>query len=94
MCGGNAGALGPAVDELIARLSEVRRLLDGPDPVRALTGWFGDGHLARTAWPAKPGPAHDIPVSEDELLRLGRDGGWVTAVSADRRAVTVVRPAH
>jgi len=94
MCGGNAQALGPALDELLARLSQARRILDGPDPVRALTGWFGEGHLARTAWPPKPGPAADIPASEPELLRLGRDGGWVTAVSPDRRTVTGVRPAR
>jgi prephenate dehydrogenase len=94
MCGGNAEALRPALDELLARLSQARQMLDGPDPVRALTGWFRDGHVARTAWPPRPGPVADIPASEAELLRLGRDGGWVTAVSPDRRAITGVRPAR
>jgi prephenate dehydrogenase len=92
MCGGNTAALKPVLERFIARLSEARQLLDEPDPVRALTGWFGDGHQARTGWPPDPGPPGEIPVSVGELLRLGRDGGWVTDVSADRRTVTVVRP--
>ncbi|HEX6077319.1 MAG TPA: prephenate dehydrogenase/arogenate dehydrogenase family protein [Micromonosporaceae bacterium] len=92
MCGGNAAALGPALDLFITRLSEARRLLDNADPVRTLAGWLHDGHHARTGWPPRPGPVDELPVSEEELLRLGRDGGWVTAVAADRRTVSAVRP--
>jgi len=92
MCGGNAAALGPVLDRFIARLTEARRLLDKPDPVQALARWFGDGHQARTRWPPHQGPASELPVSAEELLRTGRDGGWVTEVAADRRTVLAVRP--
>jgi prephenate dehydrogenase len=33
-----------------------------------------------------------VPVNRETLLRLGRAGGWVTQVAADRRTVTAFLP--
>ncbi|MGH3731652.1 MAG: prephenate dehydrogenase [Micromonosporaceae bacterium] len=93
MCGGNVDAVRPALDELIDRLGDARRRLDSADPVASLTEWLAAGHRARTGWPPQPGPAAALPVTVAALLQLGRDGGWLTAVAADRRTVTAVRPA-
>jgi prephenate dehydrogenase len=85
MCAGNADALRAELDVLIGRLAQARDLLDDPD---ALTDWLGAGHAVRAKWPAEPGPEEKI--SADQLLELGRAGGWVTAVGAGQ--IVAVRP--
>ncbi len=94
MCGGNAQALLPALDAVTAALGEARAALSAPngDPVAALGPWLAPGYAARSAWPPPSGKALELPARQDALLRLGRDGGWVTAVSTDRRTVTATRP--
>lgn len=94
MCGGNAAAVRPALDAVRATLDTARAALDAPDPIGALRDWFAPGSAARTGWPAPPGTPTELPVGTDALLALGRAGGWITAVAADRRTVTAVRPAR
>ncbi|HWG99330.1 MAG TPA: prephenate dehydrogenase/arogenate dehydrogenase family protein [Pilimelia sp.] len=93
MCTGNAAAVAAALDGLRAALDAARTALDAPDPMAALRPWLAGGHAARSGWPARPGPAGPLPADVTELLGLGRAGGWVTGVAADRRTVTAVRPA-
>jgi len=93
MCGGNAGAVRSALDEVLATLTAARAALDAEDPVQALVPWLTPGSSARGGWPPRPGRPLELPARPDALLRLGRAGGWVTAVADDRRTVTAVRPA-
>jgi prephenate dehydrogenase len=93
MCGGNAAAVGPALDGIIAALADARAALDAADPISALLPWLAPGHAMRAGWPPPPAAPLEIPARPDALIRLGRAGGWVRAVSADRSTVTVVRPA-
>lgn len=93
MCGGNAEAVRPALDAVLDALAGARAALDAPDPIAALRPWFDAGNTVRRHWPPSPGSALELPARADALLRLGRAGGWVTAVAADRRTVTAVRPA-
>jgi len=92
MCGGNAAAVRPALDAILDALTTARAALDGDDPIDALVPWLATGHAARSAWPPRPGDPLELPARPDALLRLGRAGGWITAVADDRRAVTAVRP--
>jgi prephenate dehydrogenase len=104
MCGGNAAAVVPALDAVLAALTEARAALTGGeeqtgqsagearDPIGALRPWLATGYAARTGWPPAPGKMLDLPARQDALLRLGRAGGWITAVAADRRTVTATRP--
>jgi len=92
MCGGNAAAVLPALDTVIKSLEGVRAALSAPDPIAALTPWLIPGHRVRTAWPPRPGASVELPADPARLLELGRAGGWVVAVSADRTTVTAVRP--
>jgi prephenate dehydrogenase len=94
MCGGNAAAVGPALDAVRSALDAARAALDATDPVAAVQRWYEPGYAARTAWPPAPGKSLDLPARPDALLRLGGAGGWVTAVAPDRRTVTAVRPAE
>jgi prephenate dehydrogenase len=94
MCGGNAAATGAALDAVLADLAAARAALDGTDPIAALEPWLAPGARARAAWPPPAGEALTLPAEADALRRLGRAGGWVTAVAADRRSVTAVRPVH
>jgi prephenate dehydrogenase len=93
MCGGNAAAVAPALDAAMDTLEAMRAALDGPEPVTALRPLLAPGNAARRAWPPAPGPSVELPARVDALLELGRAGGWVSAVSEDRRTVTGVRPA-
>jgi prephenate dehydrogenase len=92
MCGGNAPAVLASLDAVLNDLGAARAILDGADPVGALRPWLDPGHSARTDWPPQPGETAELPARSDVLLRLGRVGGWITAVSSDRRTVTAVRP--
>jgi prephenate dehydrogenase len=94
MCGGNATAAGPALDAVLDALGRAREALDADDPIGALRAWLAAGHAARTSWPPEPGRPLELPANVGALLRLDRTGGWVTAVAADRRTVTAVRPAE
>ena len=93
MCGGNAAAVGPALDSVIEALQQARRALDAPDPIATLRPWLVPGHEMRANWPPTLGEPLDIPARPDVLLRLGRAGGWVRAVAPDRTTVTAVKPA-
>ncbi|MFY1696586.1 prephenate dehydrogenase [Solwaraspora sp. WMMA2101] len=93
MCGGNAAAVRSALDEVLAALSVARAALDAAEPIPALVPWLSTGNAARTDWPPTPGRPLELPAQPDALLRLGRAGGWVSAVADDRRTVTAVRPA-
>ena len=92
MCGGNAAAVRPELDALIAELTGMRRLLDAADPVEALIPVLRPAGELRRAWPAPAGPVMELPAAVDPLLRLGRDGGWVVAVDEKHAAVTAIRP--
>ena len=82
MCGGNAGALAAEVDALVARLTQVKALLEGPDPVGVLEEWLRPAYAIRTGWPAS-GAATTMAADRAALLELGRAGGWVTEVHPD-----------
>ncbi len=92
MCGGNAEAVRAALDDVLVDLGGALAALEEPDPVAALPRWLSAGTTARAAWPATASESVDLPAVPDVLLRLGRAGGWVTAVGADLRTVTAARP--
>jgi prephenate dehydrogenase len=91
MCGGNADAVGDALDAVIDSLRTAREALNADDPIAALLPWLTSGTDVRAAWPPVPSEPATLPVDVDVLLRLGRAGGWVSAVAADRRTVTASR---
>ncbi|WP_203966413.1 prephenate dehydrogenase [Actinocatenispora thailandica] len=92
ICAANAPAVRAALDRLIADLGTARAALDAPAP--ALETWFGAGHAARAGWPPTAGPAIPIPPERDDLLALGRAGGWLTEIAGTRlTAVLPSRPA-
>ncbi len=92
MCGGNAAAVRSALDRVISLLGTARAALDADDPIAALVPWLEPPAVARAAWPPRPSDPATLPAKADILMRLGRAGGWVTAVSPDQRTVTAVRP--
>jgi prephenate dehydrogenase len=92
MCGGNAPAVGPALDQVRKTLDELRAALAEPDPVAALRPLLAPASAARAAWPPVPGEPAELPARGDVLLRLGRVGGWITAVDRTRRKVVAMRP--
>ncbi len=92
MCGGNAAAVGPALDRMRAALDGLRAALDDPDPVAALRPLLAPTSAARAAWPPAPGEPVELPARRDVLLRLGRVGGWISAVDRTRRTVVALRP--
>jgi prephenate dehydrogenase len=92
MCGGNAAAVGAALDAVLSLLGTAREALDSADPIGTVTRWLGPAAVARATWPPKPSEQATLPAKPDVLLRLGRAGGWITEVSADHRTVTAARP--
>ena len=58
----------------------------------ALRPLLAPASAARAAWPPVPGEEAELPARSDVLLRLGRVGGWVTAVDRNRRKVIALRP--
>jgi prephenate dehydrogenase len=92
MCGGNAGAVGPALDQVRKTLDDLRAALESADPVAALRSLLAPASAARAAWPPVPGDQAELPARSDVLLRLGRVGGWVVSVDRDRRKVVAKRP--
>jgi prephenate dehydrogenase len=92
MCGGNADAVAPVLAAVTAALAGAAETLRSDHPIPALRDWLAPAAVVRGSWPPRPGSRLDLPANPDALLRLGRDGGWVTAVAADRRTVIAVRP--
>jgi prephenate dehydrogenase len=92
MCGGNATAVRPALDGVLKTVDDLRAALGAPDPVVALRPLLARASAARTAWPPVPGEQATLPARPDVLRRLGRIGGWVTAVDRQRREVVAMRP--
>ncbi|BFU41840.1 prephenate dehydrogenase [Krasilnikovia sp. MM14-A1004] len=92
MCGGNATAVGTALDGVLKTLAELRAALDEPDPATALRPLLAPASAARAAWPVATGTAVEVPWHADALLELGRAGGWVTGVDDERRVLRAVRP--
>jgi prephenate dehydrogenase len=92
MCGGNATAVRPALDGVLKTMDDLRAALAAPDPVAALRPLLAQANAARTAWPPVPGEQATLPARPDVLRRLGRVGGWVTAVDRQRREVVAMRP--
>lgn len=92
MCGGNADAVKPALAAVSEALAEAAAALRSGDPIAALRTWLEQPAEVRGAWPPRPGTRLELPAKPGALLRLGRAGGWVTAVAPDRRTVTAIRP--
>jgi prephenate dehydrogenase len=92
MCGGNADPVAAALDGVLELLQAARTALGEVDPIEALIPWLVPGAQARAAWPPGRSEPATLPASTDVLLRLGRAGGWVNAIAADRRSVTAARP--
>lgn len=93
MCGGNAAAVEPALQRVTDALSGAAAALKTAHPIPALREWLTPGAQVRAGWPPRAEDRATLPARPDVLLRLGRVGGWVTAVSADRRTVSAARPA-
>ncbi len=92
MCGGNAPAVAESLDQVRQLLDAARAALDAPDPIGALAPWLVPPAEARAGWPPQPSAPATLPATVEVLLRLGRAGGWVTEIAADRRTVTAARP--
>jgi prephenate dehydrogenase len=92
MCGGNATAVRPALEDVRRTVDDLQAALTAPDPVAALRPLLARASAARAAWPPMPGEQATLPAQADVLLRLGQVGGWVTAVDRQRREVVAMRP--
>lgn len=92
MSGSNAAAAAPALEEVTAALGTAASALGSPHPIQELRDWFAPAARVRQEWPPRAGSREELPARAEPLLRLGRDGGWVTAVAADRRTVRVSQP--
>ncbi len=90
MCGGNAPAVRPVLDGILAELDSYRRELAAADPIAALTDRLRVPSALRQAWPPRPGAAVELSTELPDLLALGRAGGWITAVGD--RTVEAMRP--
>jgi prephenate dehydrogenase len=92
MCGGNADAVDDALARVVDELRQAAIALDTKDPIAELRKWFAPASRARRAWPPTPSDPAELPARAEVLLRLGRAGGWITDVAADRKTVIAVRP--
>jgi prephenate dehydrogenase len=92
MCGGNAALVLDALDAVVGELDRAREALESDDPIATLRRWVAPAHAARTTWPRGWGADRQIPATVDDLLALGDEGGWITAVAPDGRTVTSARP--
>ncbi|MDQ6936690.1 MAG: prephenate dehydrogenase/arogenate dehydrogenase family protein [Actinomycetota bacterium] len=84
MCCGNAGAVRAELAALMGGLKQAAGLFGDPS---LLTGWFELGRTVRAGWPPAPGAGVEIAVDGElrqQLLALGRGGGHLTGVGADR----------
>ncbi|GAA3344530.1 prephenate dehydrogenase [Amorphoplanes nipponensis] len=80
MCGGNAPAVREVLAGIRAELDAYAGDLAAEDPIALLTERLREPSDLRRAWPPGPGEPSGVPAERGELLRLGRAGGWVTAV--------------
>ncbi|MGH8880255.1 MAG: prephenate dehydrogenase [Stackebrandtia sp.] len=85
MCVGNAGPVHEELDRLIAALTTARDRLSSSDDFR---DWYAPAWRLRSGWPPAMDNAREIPVSKDDFLSLGREGGWIFDV--DRLTATVM----
>jgi prephenate dehydrogenase len=92
MCGGNAAAVRRVLHEVLGDLEQFEKDLGADDPQAALLPALRLASAARNAWPPVAGEPAELPIRSDVLLRLGRVGGWITAVDKDRRKVVAMRP--
>jgi prephenate dehydrogenase len=92
ICAGNPPAVSAALATVSAALAGAATALETPDPIRSLRDWLAPGAEVRTGWPPRPATRLDLPANPGALLRLGRAGGWLTAVAPDRRTVAAARP--
>jgi prephenate dehydrogenase len=92
ICGGNAGPVQAALDTVLAELEAAASALETEDPIAAVRAWAAPANALRTGWPRGRGTPTVLPAAGPDLLALGADGGWITAVAADWRSVTAVRP--
>lgn len=94
MCGGNAAAVRDALDSVLAELGRARAALNATDPAGGLVPWLSPGCLVRRGWSPTPEAAgeFELAAAPPALLELGQTGGWISAVSDDRRTVTAARP--
>jgi len=93
MCGANATAVTASLASIAEELDAAGGAVHSGDPIGALRGWFAPATTARRSWPPPPSLPAELPAHPDVLARLGRAGGWLTGISADRQTVTAVRPA-
>ena len=80
MCAGNATEVSNALHRLIGDLEQMRDHLE-TDPVEFLTPLVRRAGDLRRAWPAPPAEVRELPPTVDDLLAVGRNGGWITAVT-------------
>ncbi|GIE96670.1 prephenate dehydrogenase [Paractinoplanes rishiriensis] len=92
MCGGNAAAVRSVLSAVLGDLEAMRVKLGLDDPTGALIPVLRPAVDARRQWPPRPGPSDETPAEVGELLALGRDGGWITAVAENGATVSSLRP--
>jgi prephenate dehydrogenase len=92
MCGGNAIAVLESLDAIIEELGGARAALASADPIAEVRRWVAPANAARTSWPRGWGEPKQIPVTVDDLLNLGDEGGWISEISADGRTATAAYP--
>jgi prephenate dehydrogenase len=92
MCTGNLDAVRRVLNSVLGDLDSFKTDLEAADPTAALLPGLRRASETRSAWPPVPGEPAELPIRGDVLLRLGRVGGWITAVDQDRRKVVAMRP--
>ncbi|MGH3429133.1 MAG: prephenate dehydrogenase [Mycobacteriales bacterium] len=89
-CAYNLASLDAELEHLIEQLNQARHIMRRRGAVEALSEWFEPAYTARSRWPVPSTPPMRLSASIDQLLALGRVGGWVTSVRDGE--ITVVRP--
>nr|WP_280101498.1 prephenate dehydrogenase/arogenate dehydrogenase family protein [Stackebrandtia nassauensis] len=89
MCAGNAGPVAAELRRLVEELAEAGNRLGDHDAFR---DWYAGARELRVDWPPEPGDVRRLPVTTEDLLSLGRAGGWVTEVDRGTRSVMVRQP--
>jgi prephenate dehydrogenase len=81
MCGGNWNAVHRVLHSLIGDLERFEDALAADEPMEALLPALRASTRLRQSWPAPPGEPSAVTADVQELLALGREGGWVTSVN-------------
>lgn len=89
-CAFNLTALDAELEHMIEQLNQARHIMRRPGAVPALSRWFEPAQAARTVWPAHSGAPQRGPASLEQLLKIGRAGGWITEVHGGE--ITAVLP--